>query len=563
MQKNDLFELAITDIGVDGEGIGHFEGMTFFVKDAVIGDVIRALALKIKKNYGYARVEEILVPSTFRISPKCALYRQCGGCQLQPLSYEKQLEFKNNKVRGNLIRIGGFPEEKVDEWMLPVIGMEVPFRYRNKAQFPVGYDKNGEIVFGFYASHSHTIIPIEDCYLGVETNKEILNTIRIWMRQYEIAPYNEESGKGLIRHVLLRYGFATDEIMVCLVINGKVLPYGQELAELLSKIPGMTSISYNINTKNTNVILGDKTVSIWGKAYITDYIKQFSFQISPQSFYQVNPAQTEKLYELALEFAGLTGSESVWDLYCGIGTISLFLSQKAKQVYGVEIVPQAIADARDNAKRNGVTNVEFFVGKAEEVLPEFYERESKKLSNASNSSNAVEQQMLRPDVIVVDPPRKGCDEKCLEVMMKMQPSRIIYVSCDSATLARDLKMLCGGGYEIKKVQAVDQFGQTVHVETCVLLSNERNQHYNISVKVDVGEEYQKPKKITYKDIQDYIKEKYDFFAHSTYIAEVKRECGLDVHEPYNAVENPIREYHCTEERKEQIKEALRHFGLIE
>ena len=463
MQKNDLFELTITDIGVDGEGIGHYEGMTFFVKDAVIGDVIRARALKLKKNYGYARVEEVLTPSTFRISPQCPVYRQCGGCQLQPISYEKQLEFKKNKVRGNLIRIGGFPEEKVDEWMLPVVGMDEPFRYRNKAQFPVGYDKNGEIVFGFYASRSHKIIPIADCYLGVEKNREILRVIKEWMQQYRIRPYEEENGKGLLRHVLLRYGFATGEIMVCLVINGTTLPHAEELSFALAKIVGMPSISYNVNTQNTNVILGDRTVCIWGQAYITDYIKQFSFQISPQSFYQVNPVQTEKLYSIALDFAGLTGNESVWDLYCGIGTISLFLSQKAKQVYGVEIVPQAIADARDNAKRNSVTNVEFFVGKAEEVLPEFYERESKK-------SSAQAADMLRPDVIVVDPPRKGCDEKCLDVMLKMQPSRIVYVSCDSATLARDLKILCDGGYEVKKVQAVDQFGQTVHVETVCLLS---------------------------------------------------------------------------------------------
>jgi 23S rRNA (uracil1939-C5)-methyltransferase len=371
--------------------------------------------------------------------------------------------------------------------------MDEPFRYRNKAQFPVGYDKNGEIVFGFYASRSHNIIPVGDCCLGVEQNKEILGVIRAWMQQYGIRPYDEKTGKGLLRHALLRYGFQTGEIMVCLVINGTKLPHAAELSDALAQIPGMTSISYNVNRDNTNVILGEKTYCVWGQPYITDYIRQFSFQISPQSFYQVNPAQTEKLYGIALDFAGLTGTESVWDLYCGIGTISLFLSQKAKQVYGVEIVPQAIADAKDNAKRNGVTNVEFFVGKAEEVLPEFYERESRKATagradavwesgasgrvgacssagdNIGTPAGDAAPSMLRPDVIVVDPPRKGCDEKCLEVMLKMQPERIVYVSCDSATLARDLKVLCEGGYEIKKVQAVDQFGQTVHVESCVLL----------------------------------------------------------------------------------------------
>ena len=491
MQKNDLFELTITDIGVDGEGIGHYEGMTFFVKDAVIGDMDKARALKLKKNYGYARVEEVLTPSTFRVSPKCPVYRQCGGCQIQPLSYEKQMEYKLNKVRGNLIRIGGFSEAEIDAKMLPIIGMKEPFRYRNKAQFPVGYDKNGEIVFGFYASRSHNIIAIEDCYLGVGANKEILSIIKDWMQQYGIAPYEEEKGQGLLRHVLIRYGFTTNEIMVCLVINAKTLPHNTELTDVLARVKGMTSISFNVNMENTNVILGNRTECVWGQPYITDYIhlkecpklengneshlyvedfgatdKSVAYHISPQSFYQVNPRQTEKLYSIALEFAELTGTENVWDLYCGIGTISLFLAQKAKQVYGVEIVPQAIEDAKNNAELNGITNAEFFVGKAEAVLPEFYEKTRRNTSDSDETTV----KMLRPDVIVVDPPRKGCDGKCLETMLKMQPERIVYVSCDSATLARDLRILCDGGYDIRKIQAVDQFAQTVHVETVVLLS---------------------------------------------------------------------------------------------
>ncbi len=465
MQKNDLFELTITDIGVDGEGIGKYEGMTFFVKDACIGDVIYARVTKLKKNYGYARVEEVLTPSTFRIVPKCPIYRQCGGCQIQAMSYERQLMFKQDKVLGNLVRLGHFDEAEIKEKMLPIIGMDEPFRYRNKAQFPVGYDRSGDIVFGFYASRSHNIIPVEDCYLGVAQNKEILAIIKKWMEQNKVTPYDETTGEGLLRHVLIRYGFATKEIMVCLIINGKSLPHAKKLSEALCVITGMTSISYNVNTENTNKILGDRTECIWGQAYITDYIKQFAFHISPQSFYQVNPVQTEKLYSCALDFAELTGTESVWDLYCGIGTISLFLSQKAKRVYGVEIVPQAIEDAKNNAKLNGVTNAEFFVGKAEEILPEFYERESK---------NGAASDMLRPDVIVVDPPRKGCDEVCLNTMLKMMPKRIVYVSCDSATLARDVRILCDGGYEIKKVQAVDQFGMTVHVESVVLLSTHRD-----------------------------------------------------------------------------------------
>ncbi len=457
MKKNDIFDLEITDMGVDGEGIGHYDGMTFFVKDALIGDVIRARATKLKKNYGYARVEEVVKPSEFRVEPKCEHHRRCGGCQIQALSYEKQLAFKQDKVRGNLIRIGGFSEEEVDAKMLPVIGMETPFRYRNKAQFPVGTDKEGNLVTGFYAARTHSIIPVEDCLLGVAENAPILDVVKGWMLENGVSAYDEVSGKGLLRHVLIRFGFTTKEIMVCLIINGRTLPAQADLISRLEKIEGMTSVSVNINTKNTNVILGDVTECIWGQAYITDYLGSVAYHISPQSFYQVNPVQTEKLYSTALEYADLTGEEYVWDLYCGIGTISLFLAQKAKKVYGVEIVPQAIEDAKNNAKLNGIENAEFFVGKAEEVLPEFYE--NLKEGDA----------MLTPDVIVVDPPRKGCDGACLETMLKMQPKRIVYVSCDSATLARDLRILCDGGYELEKVRAVDQFPHTGHIETVVKL----------------------------------------------------------------------------------------------
>ena len=471
MKKNDLFLLEITDMGVNGEGIGHHEGMTFFVKDALIGDRIEARVLKLKKNYGYARVEKVLEPSEYRVEPKCPIYRQCGGCQIQALSYEQQLRFKNEKVRNHLIHIGGFFEEEIDSKMETPVGMEDPYRYRNKAQFPVGLGKEGEIVSGFYAARSHRIIPVEDCLLGVPVNQEILAAVRKWMTCCHVQPYDERNRQGVVRHVLIRYGFTTKEIMVCIIINAKKLPEQDALEEALCKIEGMTSISYNVNTENTNVILGKQTRCIWGLPYITDYIhlrrtdtEEFTctdtaiaYHISPQSFYQVNPVQTEKLYSTALAYAGLTGKEYVWDLYCGIGTISLFLSQKARQVYGVEVVPQAIEDAKNNANLNGITNAEFFVGKAEEVLPAFYQ-------------NQTEEAMLHPDVIVVDPPRKGCDEKCLETMLAMAPKRIVYVSCDSATLARDLKMLCGNGYEIRRIRAFDQFSHTLHVETICLLS---------------------------------------------------------------------------------------------
>lgn len=453
MQKNDELILKIEDMGVDGAGIGKADGMTFFVKDAVIGDVVRAKVMKLKKTYGYARLMELLEASPDRVEPKCPYYRQCGGCQIQALSYEKQLEFKERKVRNNLERIGGFTEIPME----PIVGMEEPYHYRNKAQFPVGTDKDGHIVTGFYAGRTHTIIPNRDCALGLPVNREILDLVIDFMEKYHVSAYDEKTGKGLVRHVLIRCGFTSKEKMVCLIINGKSLPHSEKLVEALRKIDGMTSISINCNTERTNVILGRKTVVLWGQEYITDQIGEISYEISPVSFYQVNPVQTEKLYGLALEYADLHGEETVWDLYCGIGTISLFLAQKAKQVYGVEIIPQAIENAKRNAVKNGIENAEFFVGKSEEVLPEFYEKEAA----AGRKAHA--------DVIVVDPPRKGCDEKLLETIVKMAPDRVVYVSCDSATLARDLKILCENGYELKRARAVDQFCHTVHTESVCLM----------------------------------------------------------------------------------------------
>ncbi len=457
-QKNMELELQIEDMGVDGEGIGKSDGVAFFVKDAVVGDKVRIKIIKIKKRYGYGRLLQVLEPSPYRVQPLCKSYRKCGGCQVQALDYAQQLKYKEKKVWDSLSRIGGFDlnqkKEHEEQGILfhPIIGMEEPFFYRNKAQFPIGTDKDGKIVTGFYAARSHQIIPNRKCFLGVDINEKILDIVISFMEEYRIAAYDEVSGKGLVRHVLIRYGFTTKEIMVCLVINGRTLPYADKLVERLRMLAGMTSIVLNINQKNTNVILGEEVVCLWGQAYITDYIGGVKYQISPLSFYQVNPVQTKKLYETALNYAGLTGEETVWDLYCGIGTISLFLARKAKHVYGVEIVEAAIADAKNNAKINGIDNVTFLVGKAEEVLPEYYDKG-----------------VQHPEVIVVDPPRKGCDEKCLETILKMKPERVVYVSCNPATLARDLKYLCEGAYEVTEVQPVDMFPQSVHVESVCLL----------------------------------------------------------------------------------------------
>lgn len=449
LAKNDIITVTIEDMGTNGEGIGKYEGCALFIKDAVIGDVVEAKIMKMKKHYGYARLMRLLEPSDRRTEPKCDFHRQCGGCQLQALSYEEQLRFKEGKIRSNLERIGHF----TDIPMEPIVGMEEPYHYRNKAQFPIGRDKSGELVAGFYAGRTHDIIPNLDCALGVPENERILQIILKFMNVYAIAPYCESDGTGLVRHVLIRKGFATGELMVCLIINGEKLPHADELVEELQGVEGMASISVNVNKKRDNVILGDEVKVLWGSEYIHDVIGDVTYRISPLSFFQVNPVQTKKLYDLVVEFAGLEGSEVVWDLYCGTGSISLYLARHAREVHGVEVIPQAIEDARANAESNGIDNARFYVGKAEEAVPRLFEKEG-----------------IHADVIVVDPPRKGCDEALLETMLQMQPERIVYVSCDSATLARDLRVLCDGGYEMRRVRGIDQFSQTVHCESCVLLS---------------------------------------------------------------------------------------------
>ena len=567
-KKNDLITVTIEDIGSDGEGIGKVDGFTLFVKDAVIGDTVQAKIMKSKKHYAYARLEKVVTPSSFRVKPECAFHRQCGGCQIQALSYEKQLKFKQQKIRNNLIRIGGFSPEFVDMRMEPIVGMENPFHYRNKAQYPVGYDREDNLITGFYAGRTHSIISNTDCCLGAPVNKQILEMILEHMRTYHVTAYDESTGEGLIRHILIRTGFTSGEIMVCLVINTwakqEFIPGQGELLAKLAQIKGMTSVSVSINREKTNVIMGTEIHTIWGEPTISDTIHvrnmkeegypftghELTFKISPLSFYQVNPVQTEKLYSLALEYAGLTGQETVWDLYCGIGTISLFLADKAKQVYGVEIIPQAIEDARENAKRNHVENATFFIGKAEEVLPQ----------------QAAQADKCHPDVIVVDPPRKGCDPVCLSTMLQMRPERIVYVSCDSATLARDLKILCDGGYEIQRIRGVDQFAQTVHVETVCLLSklHEAKHHVNVTLDIDELDLTSAESKATYEEIKSYVAKHNDGMKVSNlYIAQIKQKHGIIERENYNKPKSEKGgQPECPKEKEIAIEEALKYFQMI-
>ena len=582
--KNDCVELTIEDIGVSGEGIGKVDGYTLFVKDTVIGDVVRVKIMKAKKNYGYARLMDIIKPSEDRVEPACPIARQCGGCQIQAMNYNAQLKYKQKLVKDNLLRISGLTEG-VDYEMCEILGMDTPFRYRNKAQYPVGEDKDGNIVMGFYAGHTHSIIacPDDDCMLGHRDNAFILNAVKEWMKEYRVRAYNENIHKGTVRHVLIRTGYHTDEVMVCLVTKKMLRKEAADgLVKAIQKLKlNVASLVVNINKEDTNVILGKECITLYGRPYIEDYIGDIKFQISPLSFYQVNPKQTEVLYNKALEFAGLKGNESVWDMYCGIGTISLFLAKKAGKVYGVEIVPQAIEDAKNNAKINNIDNAEFFVGKAEEVVPAFYKKQTGVQSD-NDSTDSKEYDMTRPDVVVVDPPRKGCDKKLLDTIVSMSPDRIVYVSCDSATLARDLKLLVEYGYKVEKVQPVDQFGNTVHVETVVLLSKgakgpvdlcsartevERRMVDNRKVKVDFSLEdmdlSEFKGKATYEQIKAYVLEQTGRKVSSLYIAQIKKKCGLDVGENFNLAKSEnARQPKCTPKKEEAIMQAFKHFGIV-
>ena len=562
LKKNQEVSLTIEDFTKEGEGLGKYQGFPLFVKDTVIGDEVKVSITKLKKNYGYARLVEIIKPSEDRVTPLCPVARQCGGCKLQQISYDKQLHFKKGLVEGCLTRIGGFEKEDIEQKMEPVYGMKEPWHYRNKAQFPVGYDKEGNLVAGFYAGRTHSIVANTNCAIQAKVTHPIVEKVLAYMRGNKISAYDEKNHSGLIRHILTRVGFTTGEIMVCLIVNGtaKQLKNINKLVDKLKEIEGMTSIIVNTNTDKTNKILGLHCETVWGQDYIEDYIGDIKYQIGPLSFYQVNPQQTKVLYSKALEYADLKGQELVWDLYCGIGTISLFLAQKAKQVYGVEIIKEAIDDARRNATLNHMDNVEFFVGKAEEIVPAQYEKTG-----------------IHPDVIVVDPPRKGCDAALLNTMLDMAPERIVYVSCDPATLARDLKILCAEKYTLEKVAVVDQFSHSVHVETVVLLSHKKpDGHINVKVEFGEGEgkvpldniakraESYKPKeRVTYKMIKEYIEAKYGFKVHTAYIAEVKRDLGLPMYDAPNAVEELKQpRKHPTAEKVEAIKDALQHFEVI-
>lgn len=451
VEKNKEYIFDIISQGYEGEGIAKIDNKyPIFIEGALKGEKVKVRIVKVNKNFAYGKLMEVLEASEERVNPPCAIYKRCGGCKLQHASYKAQLDFKWDRVKDCVSKIG-----KLDPSIVKYpLGMEEPWRYRNKVQLPIGLI-NGEVKIGFFAPRSHDIIDMESCLIQDEIGDKVVKLTREWIEKFNIRPYNvdgEYDEKGIVRHIMIRRGFTTNEVMVVLVTNGEKLPHKEEFVDLMVKnIPGIKSIIQNINSKKTNVILGLESKTLWGEDTISDYIGDFRFNISPLSFFQVNPTQTEVLYGKALEYANLTGNEEVFDAYCGTGTITLFLSQKAKKVYGVEIIPQAIDNAWINAKENKVENVEFFVGESEVVIPDLINKG------------------VKADVVVVDPPRKGCDKKLLDAITNIDAKKIVYVSCDPSTLGRDLQVLEDNGYKTLEVQPVDMFPNTSHVENVAKL----------------------------------------------------------------------------------------------
>lgn len=448
LSKNKEYVVDIVDIGQGGVGIGKYDGFTVFVDGGLINDRIKVRINKSKKNYAVGDIVEIIEESPFRVKRKCSdNLKDCGGCQIQELDYQKQLDIKTNEVKQVISRIGKLEDVVIHD----TLGMEEPVRYRNKAQFPIQKVNNNPLI-GFYKKKSHDIIPTDKCIIQHEINDKIMKIIKTYINAYKVSVYDEKTHTGVLRHLVTKVGFTTNEVMVVLVANGKKLPYLKELASVLEEnVPGFKTLVVNVNREKTNVILGRENIVVYGDGKINDYIGELVFEISPLSFFQVNPVQTEVLYNKALEYADLKEDDTVFDIYCGIGTISLFLAQKAKKVYGIEIVEDAIKDAKINANLNNLDNVEFYVGKAEEVVPKMY-KEGK-----------------TANVVVVDPPRKGCDEKVLDTIVSMKPDRVVYVSCNPSTLARDLAYLNERGYKCLEVQPVDMFPHTMHVESVAKL----------------------------------------------------------------------------------------------
>ena len=554
LKKNDEIQLNITALTSEGSAIGRKDGVPVFVRGGVPGDVVTAHIIKAKKNYAVARLQQVLEPSPHRVESDCPVSAQCGGCAFRTVDYAEELRFKQQRIDDAFQRIG-----HLDLQVEGVLAAPDTVRYRNKAQYPVQL-QDGRPVAGFYAYKSHRVVPTGDCLLQCTDFSAGVAACLQWAEEHQISVYNEETGTGLLRHLYFRKGQATGQVLACIVINGTDLPGGDALcAALHAAVPGLVGVVLNSNTRRTNVILGDRDRVLWGKGELLDKLCGKTFAIGPHAFYQVNHDQCEHLYALAGDFAGLTGEQVLLDLYCGVGTIGLTLANRCRRLIGVEVVPQAVENARENARRNGIENAEFLC------------------ADAAGAATQLASQGVRPDVAIVDPPRKGCAPEVFAAIDKMGTQRLVYVSCDPATLARDLALLATMGYTARRACGVDLFPRTPHVETVVMLSHKKPDSV-INVKVEFGEgegkvpldniakraaAYKPKERVTYKMIKEYIEAKYGFKVHTAYIAEVKRDLGLPMYDAPNAVEELKQpRKHPTPEKVEAIKDALKHFEVI-
>lgn len=530
VEKNKTYIIEITGTGEKGEGVGRYNGFAVFVPYALAGETVEVLIVKVLKNYAFGKIRKIITPSHYRRTPECSVFYQCGGCDYQHCSYEYELKCKTQKVKDCISRIGG-----LDITVENTIGYK-NLHYRNKSQFPVTTDG-----IGFYAPRSHRVVPVENCLIQNEKSNRVIGIVKSFMTDFHVKPYDELTEKGMIRHIFTRCS-AVGQVMVCIVTASEDLKNSDVLVSMLKNEFGENiSVIQNINPKNTNVVLGSKNIVLYGNGVITDKIGDLFFEISPQSFFQINPGQTKILYDKIVELGNFNGTERVLDLYCGIGTISLYIAGHVGSVVGVECVPQAIENAKRNALLNGVKNAEFYTGNAEDMADKF------------------------PDsnVIVIDPPRKGCDAKLLETINNISPEKVIYVSCNPATFARDLKILNSYGYNADKVYPVDMFPRTSHVETVVLLSQLKPDEV---VKVELSSEdlelTSTEAKATYEEIKTFVKKVFGFKVSSLYIAQVKRKHGLEVGQNYNISKKGTRVPVCPKEKEDAIVEALRYFKML-
>lgn len=535
MQKNEVYEVEITGMTDEGDGVGRVNSMAVFIPYTLPGERVRIIIVKVLKHYAFGKLLEVLKPSLHRVKAECPYFYQCGGCQLWHMDLEAELNYKRQKVQDCLTRIAGLDIE-----VEPTLAPGERLRYRNKAQFPVT-----SAGIGLFRRNSHTVIPVEDCLIQGKWNMEIISVVQGWMKKYEIPPYDEERDSGFLRNIYTREG--ESGILVTLVTRERKFPHPDALVQELRalEIP-IVGILQNINLKKTNVVLGTEMRILWGEKELTDRIGHVKFHISPLSFYQVNAEGTLCLYETVREFAGLSGKEVLWDLYCGIGTIGLFLASEVKRLAGIEIVPEAVENARTNARLNGIENAEYYCGKAEKLAP------------------SLMREGGRPDVVILDPPRKGCDAALLDTVLKAAPRRIVYVSCKPSTLARDLKILAAGGYGVRRAIPVNMFPCSAHVETVVKLVRKTPDAYiDITVDMDELDLTTSEAKVTYQKIKDYIEEKYDVKVSSLYIAQVKQKYGIIERKNYNTAKSKnVRQPQCPPEKEKLIEEAMRHFKMI-